>query len=102
MVELANPFEWLESRTTTLKVEKHSNKGRIDAVIETQKYIFIIEFKMGSVKSALQQLKEKKYYEQYLSDSREVFNIGISFDEKERNIKEFQIRKVEELQNEKF
>ncbi|MCD4817970.1 MAG: ATP-binding protein [Candidatus Cloacimonetes bacterium] len=79
-------------------VEKHTNKGRIDAVIETKKYIFIIEFKMGCVNSALKQLKEKKYYEPYLSDSREIYNIGIAFDEKERNIKEYQVRTVEELE----
>ena len=83
-------------------VEKHTNKGRIDAIIETKKYIFIIEFKMGSVKSALKQLKEKKYYEQYLKDERTIYNIGIAFDEKERNIKEYQIRTVEELKIEQY
>jgi len=78
-------------------VEKHTNKGRIDAVVETKKNIFIMEFKMGSVKSALKQLKGKKYYESYLKDERTIYNIGIAFDEKERNIKEYQIRTVEEL-----
>jgi len=78
-------------------VEKHTNKGRIDAIIETKKYIFIIEFKMGSINNALKQLKEKKYYEQYLKDERTIYNVGIAFDEKERNIKEYQIRTVEEL-----
>ncbi|MCD4817771.1 MAG: ATP-binding protein [Candidatus Cloacimonetes bacterium] len=80
-------------------VEKHTNKGRIDAIIETKKYIFILEFKMGSVNSALKQLKEKKYYEPYLKDKRTIYNIGIAFDGKDRNIKEYQIRTVEELKN---
>ena len=78
-------------------VEKHSNKGRIDAIIETKKYIFIMEFKMGDVNSALRQLKSKRYYEQFLNDDREIYNVGIAFDEKKRNIKEFQSKSVEEL-----
>ena len=52
---------------------------------------------MGNVNSALKQLKEKRYYEQYLKDERIIYNIGIAFDEKERNIKEYQIRTVKEL-----
>ena len=62
-----------------------------------KKYIFIFEFKMNSVNSALKQIKDKKYYEPYLSDEREVFCVGVSFDKKKRNIKEYKIKTVSEL-----
>ena len=80
-------------------VERHTNRGRIDAVIETKKYVFIIEFKLEDAKSAIKQLKEKKYYEQYLNDKRTVYNVGIAFDRKERNIKEYIIKTIEELED---
>ena len=78
-------------------VERYTNRGRIDAVIETKKYVFIIEFKLEDAKSAIKQLKEKKYYEQYLNDKRTVYNIGIAFDTKERNIKEYIVKTIDEL-----
>ena len=80
-----------------IEVEKQTNHGRIDAVIFTKKYIFIFEFKMSSVNAAFKQIKEKKYYEPYLSDGREVFCVGVVFDKEERNIKEHKIKTVLEL-----
>ena len=80
-----------------IEVEKQTNQGRIDAVIFTKKYIFVIEFKMSSVTAALKQIKEKKYYEPYLSDERKVLCIGVAFDKKERNIKEYKVKTIDEL-----
>ncbi|MEA1973688.1 MAG: AAA family ATPase, partial [Candidatus Cloacimonadota bacterium] len=80
-----------------IKVEKQTNQGRVDAVIFTKKYIFVIEFKMNNVNAALKQIKEKKYYEPYLSDERKVFCVGVAFDKKNRNIKEYKIKTVEEM-----
>ena len=80
-----------------IKVEKQTNRGRIDAVVFTKKYIFVMEFKMKSANEALKQIKDKKYYEPYLSDEREVFCLGVAFDKKERNIGEYKIKTVDEL-----
>ena len=80
-----------------IKVEKQTNHGRVDAVIFTKKYIFVMEFKMSSAGIALKQIKEKKYYEPYLSDEREVYCVGIAFDKKVRNIKEYDVKNVAEL-----
>ena len=80
-----------------IKVEKQTNHGRIDAIIFTKKYIFVMEFKMSSANMALKQIKEKKYYESYVSDEREVFCVGVAFDKKERNIKEYKVKTIDEL-----
>ncbi|MBN1969621.1 MAG: ATP-binding protein [Candidatus Delongbacteria bacterium] len=82
-----------------VEVEKQTNKGRIDAVILTKKYIFVMEFKMSNVNEALKQIKEKKYYEPYISDGREVFCVGVAFDKEERNIKEYKVLTVQEMEN---
>lgn len=42
------------------KVEYHTNEGRIDLVLQTDQYIYIMEFKLnGTAEEALQQIKEK-------------------------------------------
>ena len=56
--------------------EPHSDKGRADAVIKTDKTIYVIEFKLGAAEAALAQLKAKRYYEPYLTDPRPIILLG--------------------------
>ena len=75
--------------------EEETNKGRIDAVLKTKKYIYIIEFKLNqSSDVAIKQIKEKKYYEKYLNDDREIHLLGINFSTKEKNIKDWREERV--------
>ncbi|PCI73933.1 hypothetical protein COB28_02835 [Candidatus Dependentiae bacterium] len=78
----------------TIDVEIATNIGRIDAVIKTEKYIYIIEFKLDLIAyKAIEQIKTKKYYEQYQQDSRPITLIGITFSRKEKNISDVIIEK---------
>ncbi|MBN1971343.1 MAG: ATP-binding protein [Candidatus Delongbacteria bacterium] len=81
-----------------IEVEEYTNHGRIDAVLFTKSSIFIMEFKMSNVAEALKQIKDKKYYEPYLSDGREVYCVGVAFGKEERNIKDYKVLSVEEIQ----
>ena len=57
-------------------VEYHTSRGRIDLVLQTDSYVYVMEFKLdGSAEQALQQIEEKQY------DS-----IGINFSSETRNI----------------
>jgi hypothetical protein len=69
-----------------VKTEDPTNIGRIDAVVETENKIYIMEFKMGSHHEALEQIKEKKYYEKYLGKGKEIVLMGIGFEPKKRNV----------------
>ena len=69
-----------------VRCEDPTNTGRIDAVLETAKKIYIMEFKMGSEQEALAQIKEMKYYEKYLGRGKEIVLLGIGFDPGKRNI----------------
>jgi hypothetical protein len=70
-----------------IDVEIATNIGRIDAVIKTEKFLYILEFKLnGDPQKALEQIKTKKYFEQYQQDIRPITLIDISFDTKEKNI----------------
>lgn len=63
-----------------IESEVNTNDGRLDAVIKTDKYIYILEFKLNkSGEIALKQIKEKGYAEKYYGDNREKILIGINF-----------------------
>ncbi len=76
--------------------EENTNKGRIDAIIFVSDYIYIIEFKFSSsTKKALLQIKDKKYYEKYLADSRQICLVGMNFDYENRTVIECVMEKIE-------
>ncbi len=65
----------LESQSEIL-----TNNGRIDLVLETKKYIYIFEFKLNkSAQIAIQQIKDKKYYQRFLDKNKKIVIIGLNF-----------------------
>jgi hypothetical protein len=70
--------------------EVRTNIGRIDCVLQTDKTIYIIEFKLNDTKeAALQQIHDKKYAEKYLNGDKGIVLLGVEFDQKTRNIGEY-------------
>jgi hypothetical protein len=69
--------------------EDVTNHGRIDLTVKIDKYIYIIEFKVGK-DDALAQIREKNYAQKYLNDGREIFLVGINFDREQKNISGFE------------
>jgi hypothetical protein len=63
-------FAVLQATGGEVLAEPHTDKGRIDAVLKTRDTIYVIEFKLGTAKEALAQLKARRYYEPYLTDPR--------------------------------
>jgi hypothetical protein len=81
--------------------EDTTNRGRIDLTITYNNKAYIIEFKVvedQSEKSALHQIEEKKYYEKYVGKYEEICLIGIEFSKKERNIVDFEWKKIEDME----
>ena len=75
--------------------EVSKSKGRIDAVFETPKFIYIIEFKLdGTAEQAMNQIKDKDYPASFLTKGKKVFLIGIAFDSKERNVKQWLVEEA--------
>ena len=72
------------------KVEYHTNNGRVDLILQTDKFIYIMEFKLnGTAEEALQQINDKRYALPFEADGRKLFKIGINFSEKTRNIEKW-------------
>ena len=75
-----------------VSVEVETSRGRLDAIVQTDEYIHIMEFKMGSAEDALNQIEDKKYYEPYLNQDKKVILLGIAFSEEEKNISQWIIK----------
>ncbi|PID29945.1 MAG: hypothetical protein CSB55_00775, partial [Candidatus Cloacimonadota bacterium] len=63
----------------------------------TKNTVYIIEFKMNSVNSALNQIKNKKYFEPYLNTGKNIVCAGVAFDKEKRNISEYKALNLDEL-----
>ena len=56
------------------QVEYHTSKGRIDLVLQTDKLIYVMEFKLdGTAEEALQQIHDKHYALPFALDGRKLF-----------------------------
>lgn len=70
-----------------VKAEYHTSRGRIDLLLQTSRYIYIMEFKLdGSAEEALRQIEQSDYALPFASDSRKTFKVGVNFNREKRNI----------------
>ncbi len=69
------------------QVEYHTSNGRIDLVLQTPDYIYVMEFKLnGTAEEALAQINDKGYAIPFEKDSRTIYKIGVNFSAETRNI----------------
>ena len=69
------------------QVEYHTSQGRIDLVLKTDHYIYVMEFKLeGTAEEAIRQIEEKNYALPFASDSRKLYKIGVNFSNQTRGI----------------
>ena len=72
--------------------EMHTYLGRIDCTVETQKYVYLFEFKRdASADEALQQISDMRYTDVYEADTRKLFRIGVNFDSEKRMLTEWKV-----------
>lgn len=73
-----------------VKVEYHTGEGRIDLGLQTDKFVYLMEFKFnGTAEEALRQINEKHYARPFQSDARKLFKIGVNFSDRTRNIEKW-------------
>lgn len=76
---------WYETGTPTFA----------DCIVETDKYVYIFEFKMDkSAAEALEQIYDKEYAIPYKADSRTVYAIGANFDSVSRTLNDFVVNRI--------
>ena len=76
------------------QVEYHTNRGRIDLVLQTSQYIYVMEFKLnGTAEEALKQINQNGYALPFAKDSRTLYKIGINFSPETRNIEQWLVER---------
>ena len=69
------------------ELERHTSDGRIDMIVKTSDYIYILEFKINnSADEALKQIEDKQYTKPFETDGRKIYLIGINFSTSTRKI----------------
>ena len=75
-----------------VQCEVHSSRGRADCILETERFVYIFEFKVDvSAEAAIAQIEEKGYALPYGADPRKLYKIGVSFDSKERSLAQWMV-----------
>ena len=72
-----------------VEVEKMIATGRIDMVVETPRFIYVLELKLsnnGGIDAALEQIRAKQYAEPFKADKRKVVALAIELDEKGKGL----------------
>ena len=70
-----------------VKTEYNTSNGRIDIVIDTADYVYIIELKRDqSPEVALQQIEDKGYDKTFLASGKQIIKLGINFSSETKTI----------------
>ena len=67
-----------------VEVEKMIATGRIDMVVETSTFIYVLELKLsnnGGVDAAAEQIKAKQYAEPFKADKRKIIALAVELDD---------------------
>jgi hypothetical protein len=92
---LSNVYIALKIIGVKLDVEVMVADGRIDAVMHGPECVFVAEFKMGSAKAAMTQIRERGYLDPFRGGPKQVFALAVGFDEEKRNITDELVEPVE-------
>ena len=84
-----------------VEVEKMIATGRIDMVVETTQYIYVLELKLsdnGGVDAAAEQIRAKQYAEPFKADKRKVIALAIELDDRGKGLVDWkEVFKVTEV-----
>ena len=75
-----------------VQAERATSNGRIDLLLQTKDYIYIVEVKIdNTADAALQQIEDRGYAKPFANDPRKTFKIGVSFSTANRRIEDWKV-----------
>ncbi len=78
-----------------IESEVNTSNGRMDAVVKTNNYVYIFEFKIKkTAEIAFQQILDKKYADKYRFLNKTIFGLGINFDIENKCIDGWKIEEI--------
>ena len=76
-----------------VQAEYRTSNGRIDILIGTNDYVYIIELKFNATaQEAMEQIENKDYALPFATDGRQIIKIGANVSKETRNIEEWTIK----------
>ncbi len=70
-----------------VKTEYQTSSGRVDIIMDTADYVYVIEIKRDqSPEVALRQIEEKGYEKPFLASGKKIIRLGINFSSKTRSV----------------
>lgn len=78
----------------TIHAERLTNLGRMDAVLELLDAVYIIEFKMTTGETAIQQIQAKQYDLPFRNRGKRIILLGIAFDKAAHNIADWAVESL--------
>ena len=76
-----------------VQAEYRTSNGRIDLVLQSNDYTYVLEFKLdGTAEEALQQITDKSYVLPFETGSRKIIRIGLNFSSQTRNIEKWIVK----------
>ncbi|MCL2688454.1 MAG: ATP-binding protein [Chitinispirillia bacterium] len=78
------------------RAEVRTADGRIDTLVETDNFVYCIEFKLDkSAEEALAQIDTKDYLLPWKGTGKKLMKVGVNFDSKKRNIGDWKYETVD-------
>ena len=75
-----------------VEVERHTSDGRMDILMQTTDYIYILELKVDKTAAiALQQIEDKGYALPFANDPRKLYKIGVNFSSETHKIDDWKV-----------
>ena len=72
--------------------EVHTSRGRCDALVQTQRYVYGFEFKLDKTSSeALSQVKTKGYLTPYRQLGKELVAVGVNFSTATKSVESWEV-----------
>ena len=103
--DLENHYQnviWLISKLAGFYVQAEymTSEGRIDLVLQTPKYCYVMEFKLdGTAEEALAQIEDKHYTLPFEQNGQQIIRIGMNFSKDTRNIEGVKISSLSPSSN---
>ncbi len=78
-----------------IDAEVHTSDGRIDAVVQTDTHIYLVEFKLDeNAEAALQQIREKSYADKYKASNKRLVVMGINFSSQTKSVDDWEMQNL--------
>ncbi len=81
------------------EVERATSRGRIDAVVRTRDYVYVMELKLDATAAeALSQIDARGYALPFRAEGHRLYKVGVGFSSQTRSIEEWLIKEEKEAE----